>query len=270
MSIRIDAQIIAERNQRKEAEKTLKWAIEHNADQVYYQPIYSIAKGKIHALEALARIIDSNGRMFMPDSFIPIAEDNGMILQLGKSILEKTCEFMYQEKLPDYGIDYVDVNLSVVQCMQQNLADGFLDIMAERRILPPQINLEITETAASHSEKNLLDNMKRLIRTGTTFSLDDYGTGYSNLSYILNLPVKVIKFDKKMVASYFINEKSAIAMKHEVAMLHDLGLTIVAEGIESKEQYSAMKELGVDFIQGFYFSRPVPAKQVIHFLKEWM
>ncbi|HKM34741.1 MAG TPA: EAL domain-containing protein [Lachnospiraceae bacterium] len=270
MSIRINAQIIAERNQRKETEKVLKWAVEHDAVQVYYQPIYSIERGKIQALEALARIVDEDGRLFMPDSFIPIAEENGMILELGNSVLAKTCDFMNQEKLSSLGIEYVDVNLSVVQCMQKNLADVFLDIMAERGILPPQINLEITETAVLHSEKSLLDNMKKLIKTGTTFSLDDYGTGYSNLSYVVNLPVKTIKFDKKMVMSYFSNHKSSIVMRHEVAMLHELGLSIVAEGVENKEQYSAMKELGIDYIQGYYFSKPVSSNQIVRFLKEWM
>lgn len=270
MSVKINAQKIAERNQRKETEKVLKWAIEHDAIQVYYQPIYSIRKNHIQALEALVRIVDQDGRLYMPDSFIPIAEENGMILPLGNSVLSKTCDFMNQEQLSLLGIDYVDVNLSVIQCMQKDLADVFLDIMADRGIPPSQVCLEITETAALQSENILLDNMKKLIRAGTSFSLDDYGTGYSNLSYVMNLPVKVIKFDKKMVRSYFSNQKSAIVMRYEVAMLHELGLSIVAEGVESKEQYSAMKELGIDYIQGYYFSKPISSKEIIQYLKKWM
>ncbi len=270
MSICINAKIVAERTQKKETEKVLKWAMENDALQVFYQPIYSISRGKIQALEALARIVDEDGRMFMPTSFIPIAEDNGMILKLGNSILTKTCEFMHQENITSLGIDYVDVNLSVVQCMQNNMTDMFLDIMAERNIYPSQINFEITETAVLRSEDNLQDHMSKLIKTGSTFSLDDYGTGYSNLNYVLNLPVKTIKFDRKMVTSYFNNKKSAIVMRHEVAMLHELGLAIVAEGVENKQQYAAMKELGIDFIQGHYFSQPVSAHEIIRFLKEWM
>lgn len=269
MSIRIDAEALAVRNSRIEAERALQRALEEDGIQVYYQPIYSVAKGKICALEALVRIVDETGRCFMPDSFIPLAEKNGMILKLGCIVFRKVCAFMKKEQPERLGIEYVEVNLSVIQCMQENLAEQYLHIMRENEISPHRINLEITETAAVYSEKTLLHNMEELIREGTVFSLDDYGSGYSSLGYVLKLPVRTIKLDKEMVWSYFSSERSAIAMRHEVAMLHELGLFIVAEGVEDEKQYTAMKELGIDYIQGYYFSRPLPQEELLTYLGNW-
>lgn len=270
MSIRIDEKAIFARNQKMEAENALKWAVENDGFVVYYQPIYSISKGKISALEALVRIVDKDGKLFFPDTFIPVAEKNGMILKLGNCVLRKVCEFMRTKKLEQLGIEYVEVNLSAIQCMQVDLASQFLDIMAEQQIPPHRINLEITETAALTSQKILLRNMEQLMAVGTTFSLDDYGTGYSSLSYVLKLPVHFIKLDKDMVWSYFANPKSAVVLRYEVAMMHDLGLSIVAEGVEDENQYMAMKELGIDYIQGYYFSKPVPPDALLDLLKDWM
>lgn len=267
--VRIDEKAISERNRKVEVEKALQWALENDGIQVYYQPIYSIAEKRVCALEALVRVTDEEGRMFFPDTFIPLAEKNGMILKLGNIVLGKVCEFMQTKQIEQLGIEYVEVNLSVVQCMQEDLPKQFLDIMAEKQVPPYRINLEITETAAVNSEKILLRNMEKMIRVGINFSLDDYGSGYSSLSYVMQLPVKIIKLDKELVWSYFTNKKSAIAMKHEVSMLHELGLVIVAEGVENAEQFEAMKELGIDQIQGYYFSKPVPPQALLALLKDW-
>lgn len=266
--IRIDEAQLAKRNKVIEAEKTLRWALQNNKVEVYYQPIYSVQRGRFSTMEALVRIIDEKKQFVMPDVFIPIAEQNGMILELGLQVFEKTCQFMQQERLEELGIEYIDINLSVVQCMQQELAQQLLDIMEKHHISPSRINLEITETAAVNSEKVLLGNMERLNRAGTTFSLDDYGTGYSNLSYIVNLPIHIIKLDKSMIEVYFTNEKVAIATRNVIAMIKEMGLRIVAEGVETVEQYHIMEQLGVDYIQGFYFSRPLPRQKALAFLEE--
>lgn len=266
--IRIDEAQLAKRNKVIEAEKTLRWALLNNKVEVYYQPIYSVELGRFSTMEALVRIVDEKKQFVMPDVFIPIAEQNGMILELGLQVFEKTCLFMQQERLEELGIEYIDINLSVVQCMQQELAQQLLDIMEKYHISPSRINLEITETAAVHSEKVLLGNMERLNGAGTTFSLDDYGTGYSNLSYIVNLPIHIIKLDKSMIGVYFTNEKVAIATRNVIAMIKEMGLRIVAEGVENAEQFHIMEQLGVDYIQGFYFSRPLPRQKALAFLEE--
>lgn len=268
--IRIDEEEISKKNKVTDAEKALRWAIENDQVQVYYQPIYSIKDGNFNSMEALVRIIDKENNYVMPDVFIPIAEQNGLILELGMAVFRKVCKFMKSTKLEKYGIEYVEVNLSVIQCMQDDLARQLLDIMALYEIEPYRINFEITETAAANSESTLLHNMKELMKVGTSFSLDDYGSGYSNLSYVVGLPFHIIKLDKEMVWSYFKSEKAEIAMKYAISMVKELGMKIIAEGVESENQYSTMKELGVDYIQGFYFSRPLPQEEVAGFLDKWL
>lgn len=268
--IRIDEAEIEQKRKVGDAERALRWALENDQIQIYYQPIYSIKDGNFNSLEALVRIVDRNNNFMMPDMFIPIAEQNGLILELGMAVFKQVCRFMKTAHLEEHGIEYVEVNLSVIQCMQDDLSKQLLDVMALYDIEPYKINFEITETAAANSESTLLHNMKELLKVGSAFSLDDYGSGYSNLSYVVGLPFQIIKLDKNMVWSYFTSEKAEIAMKYAISMVKEIGLKIVAEGVETKEQYSVMKDLGVDYIQGFYFSKPLPQREVIEFLDKWL
>lgn len=268
--VRIDETEIEKKRKVGDAERALRWALENDKVQIYYQPIYSIKDGNFNSLEALVRIVDKNNNFMMPDIFIPIAEQNGLILELGMAVFTQVCRFMKTAHLEEHGIEYVEVNLSVIQCMQDDLSKQLLDVMALYDIEPYKINFEITETAAANSESTLLHNMKELLKVGSSFSLDDYGSGYSNLSYVVGLPFHIIKLDKNMVWSYFTSEKAEIAMKYAISMVREIGMKTVAEGVETKEQYSVMKELGVDYIQGFYFSRPLPQREVIEFLDKWL
>ncbi|MBQ9135733.1 MAG: EAL domain-containing protein [Lachnospiraceae bacterium] len=267
--VEVDEEGIARKNKLMETERVLQWAVDNDAVQMYYQPIFSIQEQRITALEALVRIVDEKGQIFMPGDFIPLAEKNGMILPLGNSILKKVCEYWKTGEPQKLGVEYIEVNLSVVQCMQDTLAHGFLQIMKDMEVPPEKINLEITETAAIHSEYTLLQNMRTLLRAGSSFALDDYGSGYSGLSNLLKLPLKHIKLDRELVWAYFANEKSAVALRHEIAMLHELGFSIIAEGVEDKHQYQTMKELGIEFIQGYYFSKPLPVKALAEFLENF-
>lgn len=265
-AIRIDITEIYRKNRLVEAEKTLRWALDNNTVEVYYQPIYSVTEEKFNTVEALVRIVDEKKQVIMPDEFIPIAEQTGLILDLGLKVFEKTCQFMQQEKIENYGISCVEINLSVVQCMQEKLASQLLTIMKSYRIDPSRISLEITETAAAQSERVLLRNMQELGKVGTSFAMDDYGTGYSNLSYIINLPIQIIKLDKSMVWSFFSNERAAIATRHAIEMIKEMGMKVVAEGVETKKHYDSMQKLGVDYVQGYYFSKPLSRKDLLTFL----
>lgn len=253
----VDKKEIKKKAERESIEKALKRAIEREEVQVYYQPIYCNKSGYYTCAEALVRIKDENNRFIPPEIFIPIAEQNGWILRLGSIVFEKVCRFIKENRLQDRGIHYIEVNLSVVQCMQDNLADKFLEIMRAYDISPGFINLEITETAASNSENVLIHNMNQLMQQGTTFSLDDYGSGYANLNYITFLPFHLIKLDKEIVWAYFRNPRAKVVLESAITMIKHLGMKIVAEGVESMEQYAVMQKLGVDYIQGFYFSKPV-------------
>ncbi len=264
--IEIDDEKLKEKREITKAEYAVKKAIEERSIDVYYQPIYSNAKKRYISAEALVRIRDEEGRFVSPELFITIAEQNGRILEIGKVVFEKVCQMIRDYNPAKYGIEYIEVNLSVVQCMQENLAKILIDIMNEYGISPSFINLEITETAAIKSEKIFIRNMDELIAAGSSFTIDDYGSGYSNMNYVIGLPISIVKIDKYFVWSYFKSEKAKIAFEFAVSMLHSMNLKIVAEGIEEKDQAEKMYELGVDDIQGYYYSKPVDTYKFIEII----
>ena len=130
------------------------------------------------------------------------------------------------------------------------------------------INLEITETASILVRKILVENMQILIRQGVSFSLDDFGNGQSNLNYIVDMPISIVKFDRDMSQAYFENKKAKFVMEAAMQMIHDMKLKIVSEGIETREQMETITELGIDYIQGYYFSKPIPEKEFLKFIRE--
>ena len=242
-------------------------ALEEDRIVVYYQPIYSIEQGYFTSAEALVRIMDREGNIIPPGAFVHIAESNGMIIEIGKRVFEKVCRFFQESKLEDYGIQYIEVNLSVVQCADDKLADQFIEIMKAADMDPFHINLEITESASLRAKHVLLSNMERMIESGIHFSIDDFGTGESNLNYIVDMPVKIVKFDREMIQAYFASEKARYVMDAAMHMIHGMGLKIVAEGIETEEQYKKMEEIKINYIQGYYFSKPLPEQDFLEFLK---
>ncbi len=252
----------------REVVQLLLDAMENNRVEVFYQPIFSTSEHSITSAEALVRIRDSEGKIVPPGAFIDTAEKNGMILRLGAIVFEKVCEFITKYPLDRYGMQYIEINLSVIQCGYENLAQDYIDIMESHKIDPKYINLEITESASTNAKKTLLSNMEDLMQYGVRFSLDDFGTGQSNLNYIVDMPVDIIKFDKSMTNSYFENGKAKHVMEAAIHMIHGMNLEIVSEGIETKEQYQTMEDLGISHIQGYYFSKPLPEEEFIRFLED--
>ena len=242
-------------------------ALEEDRVVVYYQPIYSVEEKHFTSAEALVRIVDREGNIIPPGAFISIAENNGMIIDVGKRVFEKVCQFFQTSRLEDYGLQYVEVNLSVVQCADEKLADTYISVMNSMAMDPGHINLEITESASLRAKRILISNMERMIEYGIHFSLDDFGTGQSNLNYIMDMPVKIVKFDREMSQAYFANDKAKYVMDAAIHMIHGMGLKIVAEGIETEEQYKNMEEIKIDYIQGFYFSKPLPEQEFLDFLR---
>lgn len=266
-SVVIDEKVITKMWEEKQVEKLIVDAMEQGRVEVFYQPIYSTKEGCFTSAEALVRIRDENDRIVPPGIFIDIAEKNGMILRLGAIIFEQVCCFLRENDLKKYGIHYIEINLSVVQCAYEQLAENYIRIMQKYNISPSLINLEITESASLNKKKVLLENMKKLMDYGVRFSLDDFGTGQSNLNYIIDMPVDIVKFDRVMSNAYFENGKAKYVMDAAMHMVHGLGLEIVSEGIETKEQYQTMEELGISYIQGYYFSKPLAAGDFLTFLQ---
>ena len=250
----------------KEIENMIFNAMEEDRVEVYYQPIYSTKEQKFTSAEALCRIMDENGNLVPPGAFIPIAEKNGMILRLGEIVFDKVCRFIKENDIEQYGIRYIEVNLSVVQCACENLAEKYIEIMEKYQVNPKFINLEITESASLSAKMTLKENMKKLMNYGVIFSLDDFGTGQSNLNYIVDMPVDIVKFDKDMIRAYFENQKAKYVMDAAMHMIQGMQLEIVSEGIETEKQFETMKDLHIAYIQGFYFSKPLPEEEYLNFM----
>lgn len=248
-------------------ENAVKKAIESDGFMVYYQPIYSIEENKIVSAEALVRLNDDELGFISPAEFIPISEQNGTILKIGEMVFETVCRFIKESELQKKGIEYVEINLSVVQCMQENLAIDLLAIMKKYGIENSRINLEITETAAAYSPKMLVKNMKYLFENGVCFSLDDFGTGYSNINSLLNLPLDMIKFDKSMIDMATAYDKGKIILGSSIAMVKRMNLKIVAEGVETLEQAEMFAAMGIDYLQGYYFSKPVCEEDFVKYIE---
>ena len=249
-------------------EKIIKRAIDEDHFKIYYQPIYSMEKDRITSAEALLRLIDPDDGFISPGEFIPIAEKNGMIITIGEIVFDKVFRFMNENDLAGLGIEYIEVNLSVVQCMQSELANSVLTIMDRYGIDKKMVNLEITETVATNSPKVLLKNMKILSDNGVTFSMDDFGTGYSNISATAAMPLDIIKLDKSLIDMAYHSPRGKEILMGAVTMVDRMGFKIVAEGIEEKEQFEMLREQGIDYIQGYYFSKPLPEKEFLEYLSK--
>jgi EAL domain-containing protein (putative c-di-GMP-specific phosphodiesterase class I) len=266
-TIIIDENTIEAKRLREEMIDTINYALIDDRVEVFFQPIYSTHKKRFTSAEALVRIRRADGSIIPPGLFVPVAEETGLIAKLGERVFEKVCQFIVRNDIGQYGVEYIEVNLSVVQCENKALAKMYMDIMERYKVSPSFINLEITESASIVMRKSLLDNMKALIDYGVSFSLDDFGNGESNLNYIVDLPVEIVKFDKDMTQAYFNNDKAKYVLQAATDMIQGLELKVVAEGVETAEQLRTLERLGIDYIQGYYFSKPVDSKLYIEFLK---
>ncbi len=262
----IDRAFVEQMKTEEDMEVMLREALTDDRIEVFYQPIYSTKEQRFVSAEALVRMRDKAGALVPPSDFIPVAESNGMILELGETVFRKVCRFFVEQRLEQYGIHYIEVNLSVVQCAYQGLAEDFIAIMKEYGVDPKYINLEITESASLSAKQLLLENMERLIDYGVHFSLDDFGTGQSNLNYIVDMPVDIVKFDREMSQAFFKDEKAKYVMNAAMQMIQGMELQIVSEGIEEAGQYEAMEKMNIDYIQGYYFSKPLPEKEFLEFI----
>ena len=266
-ALTVDEASVAKKRAREEMLEMLVWAMEKDHVEVFFQPIYSTHEKKFVSAEALVRIRREDGSIIPPGLFIPIAEETGLISKLGEIVFDKTCRFIKENDVAQYGIEYIEVNLSVIQCEDTSLARMYIDIMEKHQLDPKYINLEITESASVIVKKTLLENMQMLIDYGVTFSLDDFGNGQSNLNYIVDLPVQIVKFDRDMTQAYFENEKARFVLRATMDMVHDMHLKVVSEGVETAQELATLEELGIDYIQGYYFSKPIEAAAFIEFLK---
>ena len=247
--------------------RILKQALTQNEFEVFYQPIYSVKKKKFTTAEALIRLNNEELGFVSPEEFIPVAERNGLILLIGEFVFRSVCKFIINNKLWEKGIEYIHVNLSAIQCMQEKLHEQLLEIMNFYKLDYKYIELEVTETAAIASSDTLLKNMRSLMENNMNFALDDYGMGYSNTSTILQYPFHTIKLDKSIVWAAMKNEKAQKLLHHTIAMFRDMGIELVAEGVETSEMAVMLMKMKCDYLQGFLYSKPVTGRAFLDLLE---
>lgn len=233
--------------------------------QMYYQPIYSLKQKRFVSAEALIRLYDDEFGTIPPSLFIPAAEKSGAIHKIGDFVIEEVCRFISGDNFKRLGLEYIEINLSVSQCIEQDLADKIERIMKKYGVSPDQINLEITETAADYDPSMTDRNISRLSELGLHFSLDDYGTGYSNIKRVVSLPLNIVKLDKSLVDDMDSNQMWTV-IRNTVKMLKRMNKKILVEGVETERALDAFEKIGCDYIQGFYFSKPLSEGELIYFI----
>lgn len=245
----------------------LKRAIVERRFEMYYQPIYSVKEKRFCAAEALIRLRDNANGFISPGYFVPVAESRGLILPIGDFVLEEVFRFISEHDLEAMGLSYVEINLSVTQCMQRDLVDKVQKLEEKFGVSPKNVNFEITETNYDSIGGIMDENIRRLSERGYSFSLDDYGTGYSNIQRISKLPLKIIKIDKSLVDGMAETHGMSI-LRNTVSMMQDIGMEIVVEGVETAESQKTVSDMSCDYIQGFYYSKPLSEEDFVSFIDE--
>ena len=252
----------------KKIDNIVKHALDDGLLEVFYQPIYCPKEDRFTCCEALLRLKDPQLGYISPAVFMPVAEQNGTVIAIDSFVLSSVCDMLANSEASRLGIKYAEVNLSVVDCIQTNLAENIIKKMEKYGVAPQQLDFEITETFEQGITAVMDENIRKLTEYGVSFAMDDFGTGYSNLARISTLPVDIFKLDKSIIQSAFESETNYMVMLNLVRIIKSLGKEIVAEGVETEEQAKQIIRLGCDYIQGFYYSRPLPKAKFIEFLKE--
>jgi len=253
--------------QRFVMEQKIAEALEDDRVEVHLQPVYCPKEKQYTSAEAVVRIREKDGSLISPAMFIPVAENSGQVLELGERVFEKVCKFLHDSDAVKLGIRHIKINLSVIQCEQKDLPERLTSILEKYELSPSCIDFEITETASMSSKSVIFFNIRRLVDYGFKFSLDDFGRGHSNLMYVVEMPISTIKLNIDMIKEYFMNSKAKTAVWAVVTMAHNMGIKVVAEGIETKEAMEAMVREGVDFVQGYFFTKPLSMMEFLEFIK---
>jgi len=248
-------------------EQGLRRALERNELLLHYQPQVNLLSGEIIGAEALIRWQNPERGLVSPMQFIPLAEETGLIVPIGAWVLRTAC--LQAKSWLDHGNDLVmAVNISARQFQHPGFIDLVEEILAETGLPAKNLELEITESVAMHDAERTTATLQALRQVGIQLSIDDFGTGFSSLAYLRRFPLSKLKVDQSFVRNLSVNEYDA-TIAHTVILLgHSLQLTVIAEGVETKEQLDVLRRLGCEEMQGYYFSRPVPAADLSTLLKE--
>ena len=247
---------------RQAVESALSRGLDENSFEVYYQPTYHIDR-TLHGAEALLRMEDREIGKIFPDEFIPIAEQIGLIDDIDDFVLEEVCKFIGTGIPKEAGMDCINVNLSVLQCMRPGFVERITSIVDKYGVDKIFINFEITESISADDYDTLSKVITKLKEQGFGFSMDDYGTGYSNVSAVFSLNLDVVKLDKSLLWNAEKSELGLIILDNTIRMIRQMKKEILVEGVETEAQIDLLTRLHVDYLQGFYFSRPIPKDEFV-------
>ncbi|GED54273.1 MULTISPECIES: sensor domain-containing protein [Brevibacillus] len=246
-------------------ENELRKAIAQEHFEIYYQPKKDLSTGKLTGMEALVRWIHPELGVIPPNRFIPIAEETGMIIELGEWILRRACQQNKRWQEEGFPPLKVSVNLSARQLHQKNLVEVIEAILQETGLDPQWLELEITESVLVKLEE-AITILHAIRESGVQISIDDFGTGYNSFSYIKHLPIDTIKIDASFIQDIHQNQESQAIVKAIVTIAESLNLNVIAEGVELLDQVAALSENGCDQGQGYLFSKPLPTRDFEHYL----
>ena len=248
-------------------EQAIARGLANHSFEVRYQPIYDVESGMVISAEALVRLTDPVLGEVSPEEFIKVAERNGTIARIGEFVFREVCRFFstYGAIYPEFR--FVELNLSTIQCMDPCLVDTFKNILERYHVDPKRIDLEITESGMIQNEEMMSLTIRGLHELGFTFALDDFGTGYSTYSYMLQLPLSIIKIDKSILWEAEKSEQNRIILQHTIEMVKDLGRKVVVEGVETETQKDFLENYGADFLQGYYFAKALRETEFLFYLQ---
>lgn len=249
--------------QKIEIEDLLRTAISEERVFMVYQPQFNLETQSFVSAEALMRLKDFDGNVISPLLFIPIAEETGLIIELGYWAFRNVCETFKSWQAMGITFENVSVNVSVVQLKQPNFANELLSILEETGVPAHYIELEITESILLEIDAGSENIIETLRDYGFKVALDDFGTGYSSLSYLRQLPIKTLKIDKSFINNLYDSKKDRELVRQVIGLARELGLRVIAEGVETEEQYVLLAQYQCDVIQGYYFSKPITTHQII-------
>lgn len=245
-----------------ELEEKLKKAIHNRELAIYYQPQYYTGNRRLRGVEALLRWQDKEAGAISPAVFIPVAEKNGSIITLGKWVVEESVR-QYAAWRKQFGVSFIlSINISALQYKEDDFVASVLEILNRYKVEPSEVELEITESILIDDFQAVSEKLKKLRDYGIRISLDDFGTGFSSLSYLKKLPIDTLKIDKSFIDTVLTDSATRVITESIVNMVKALGFDSIAEGVEKEQQYQYLHAIGCDVIQGYLFSRPLSPEKM--------
>lgn len=258
-----DAPILQEFMQNADIDNKLKDVVSAVRNfEMYFQPQYNASNGRLRGVEALLRWHDEDGKLIRPDLFIPVAEKNGTIVAIGRWIIDEClrCHAKWKEK---YGYSMImSINISAIQYKRKDFVNMIMNAVQKYNIDPGEVELEITESVLIEDLEEVKEKLQTLREYGIRISLDDFGTGFSSLAYLKGLPIDTLKIDKSFVDNIEGDDSSRVIVDSIVGLVNKLGYETVAEGVETEGQFTYLKSIGCDMIQGFLLGKPMPEAEI--------